>query len=94
MIQTRRSQWPVIAAAVCAALFVLLFLYLEAQWEIALLAIGLVAALFAAGRYGLIQQVETAASAHPRAAILASARSSTRRQWWRRAFSLSRASIR
>ena len=66
----RRSHWPVIGAAVCAALFVLLFLYLEAQWEIAILAIGLVIALLAAGRFGLLQQVETAASAHPRAAIL------------------------
>lgn len=66
----RRSYWPIIAAAACAALFVLLFLYLEAQWEIAVLAIGLVVALFAAGRYGLIQRAETAASLHPRGAIL------------------------
>ena len=66
----RRSFWPVIGAAIAAALFVLLFLYLEAQWEIAILAIGLVIALFAAGRYGLLQHVETASSIHPRAVIL------------------------
>jgi ABC-type branched-subunit amino acid transport system permease subunit len=67
---TNRSYWPVVAAAACAALFVLLFLYLEAQWEIAVLAIGLVAALFAAGRFGLLEQVATSASTHPRTSIL------------------------
>ncbi|MGD2139353.1 MAG: branched-chain amino acid ABC transporter permease [Burkholderiales bacterium] len=66
----RRSYWPVVASAVFAAVFVLLFLYLEEQWEIALLAGGLVVALFASVRFGLLAQVEAAASDHPRTTIL------------------------
>jgi len=66
----RRSYWPVVAAAIAAAVFVLLFLYLEEQWEIVVLAAGLVATLFAAVRFGLLDQVEQAASVHPRTTIM------------------------
>ncbi len=69
-MNTARSIWPVVAAAICAAVFVLLFLYLEQQWEIVLLAVGLVALLYAAVRFGLLAQVEAAASLHPRATIV------------------------
>jgi ABC-type branched-subunit amino acid transport system permease subunit len=58
-----------VAAAGVAALFVVLFLYLEAQWAIVLLALGLVAGLYLAARGGLLARVEAAASQHPRAAI-------------------------
>ncbi|HUU72903.1 MAG TPA: branched-chain amino acid ABC transporter permease [Burkholderiales bacterium] len=66
----RKSFWPVIVTALSAALFVLLFLYLEHEWEIALLAVGLVAVLFFSARFGLLARVETAASDHPRTTIL------------------------
>jgi len=70
MKSERRSFWPVIVTALSAALFVLLFLYLEHEWEIALLAVGLVAVLFCSARFGLLARVETAASDHPRTTIL------------------------
>ncbi len=58
-----------VAAAGIPALFVALLLYLEAQWAIVLLALGLVAGLYLAARGGLLARVDTAASQHPRAAI-------------------------
>jgi len=70
MKSERRSFWPVVVTALSAALFVLLFLYLEHEWEIALLAVGLVAVLFCSARFGLLARVETAASDHPRTTIL------------------------
>ena len=70
MQQTRRSYWPVVVAAAFAAVFVLLFLYLEEEWEIVVLAVGLIAALYSAVRFGLLEQIETAASEHPRTTIL------------------------
>lgn len=66
-----QSHWPVTLAAAASALFTFLFLYLEQQWEIALLAIVLVAGLFAASRAGLFARVEDSASAYPRLTILA-----------------------
>ncbi|NIO40462.1 MAG: branched-chain amino acid ABC transporter permease [Burkholderiales bacterium] len=65
-----RSYWPVVMAAACAALFVLLFLHIEEQWEIVVLAIGLIAGLYSAVRFGLLERVEAAASDHPRMTIL------------------------
>lgn len=65
-----RSYWPVVVAAISAALFVLLFLHLEKQWEIVLLAVGLVAVLYSAVRYGLLARVEASASDHPRTTIV------------------------
>jgi len=70
MNRSRRSYWPVVVAALSAAVFVVLFLHLEKQWEIALLAVGLVAAIYAAVRFGLLAQVEAAASDHPRMTII------------------------
>ena len=58
-----------VAAAGVAALFVVLFLYLEEQWAIVLLALGLVVGLYLAVRGGMLVRVETAASQHPQAAI-------------------------
>ena len=66
----RHSYWPVVVTALSAALFVFLFLYLEQQWEIALLAVGLVAVLFGSVRAGLMARVEAAASDHPRTTIM------------------------
>lgn len=70
MQQIRRSYWPVVVAAAFAAVFVLLFLYLEEEWEIVVLAVGLIAALYSAVRFGLLGQIEAAASEHPRTTIL------------------------
>lgn len=70
MASMHRSYWPVVAAAISAAAFVMLFLYLEEQWEIVVLAVGLVVVLIAAARFGLLERVEVAASEHPRATIL------------------------
>ena len=70
MPQIRRSYWPVVVAAAFAAVFVLLFLYLEEEWEIVVLAVGLIAALYSAVRFGLLGQIEAAASEHPRTTIL------------------------
>ena len=70
MNRSHRSYWPVVVAALSAAVFVVLFLHLEKQWEIALLAVGLVAAIYAAVRSGLLARVEAAASDHPRMTIM------------------------
>jgi ABC-type branched-subunit amino acid transport system permease subunit len=69
MTPEKRKLWSLVAAAGLAALFVVLFLYLEAQWAIVLLALGLVIGLYLAVRGGLLARVQTAASQHPRAAI-------------------------
>ncbi len=66
----RHSYWPVVLTAGFSAVFVLLFLYLEEQWEIVVLAVGLIAALYSAVRFGLLGQIEAAASEHPRTTIL------------------------
>ena len=69
MAPDKRNLRSLVAAAGVAALFVVLFLYLEEQWAIVLLALGLVVGLYLAVRGGLLVRVETAASQHPRAAI-------------------------
>ncbi len=69
MTPGNRSVWPLVPAAGSAALFVVLFLHLEAQWAIVALALGLVIGLYLATRGGLLARVETASSDHPRAAI-------------------------
>ena len=66
---TRAPAWPIATAACAGAVYVTLFLELEAQWEIALLAVGLVAALIPAARRGLLARLETASLAHPRVAL-------------------------
>ncbi len=65
-----QGYWPVVITALFAAAFVFLFLYLERQWEIVLLAFGLVAILFSSSRFGFLARVETAASDHPRTTIM------------------------
>lgn len=65
-----KGYWPVVITALFAAAFVFLFLYLERQWEIVLLALGLVAILFSSSRFGFLARVETAASDHPRTTIM------------------------
>jgi ABC-type branched-subunit amino acid transport system permease subunit len=65
----RVPVWPVIVAASCAAAFVTLFLALESQWEITLLALALVVTVIAASRLGLTARVEAASAAHPRLAL-------------------------
>lgn len=70
MQQRRHSYWPVVVVAAFAAVFLLLFLYLEEQWEIVVLALGLIAALYSAVRFGYLERIETAASEHPRTTIL------------------------
>jgi len=70
MKSNRRGYWPVIVTALAAAMFVFLFLYLEQQWEIVLLAVGLIAVLFSSARFGLLRRVELAASDHPRTTIM------------------------
>ena len=69
MAPDKRNLRSLVAAAGLAALFVVLFMYLEAQWAIVLLALGLVSGLYLAARGGLLARVETASSQHPRAAI-------------------------
>ena len=69
MTPGKRDFRALIVAAGLAALFVVLFLHLEAQWAIALLALGLVLGLYFAVRAGLLARVQAAASHHPRAAI-------------------------
>ncbi len=70
MNSNRRGYWPVVANALIAALFVFLFLYLEQQWEIVLLAVGLIAVLLSSARFGFLGRVEAAASDHPRTTIM------------------------
>jgi ABC-type branched-subunit amino acid transport system permease subunit len=62
-------SWPLPLAALAAAVTVMLFLKLEAQWEIALLALGVVVVLYAAARSGFVTRVESSADAHPRLAL-------------------------
>ena len=69
MTPDKRNLRSLVVASGVAALFVVLFLYLEEQWAIVLLALGLVVGLYLAVRGGLLVRVETAASQHPRAAI-------------------------
>ncbi len=70
MKSSRHGYWPVVVTALSAALFVFLFLFLEKQWEIALLAVGLVAILFSSARFGFLARVEISASYHPRTTIM------------------------
>ncbi len=70
MKSLRPGFWPVVITALSAAAFVFLFLYLEQQWEIALLAVGLIAVLFSSARFGFLRRVEVTASDHPRATIM------------------------
>ena len=65
----RASTWPIIPAAVAGAALLALFLHLEAQWEIALLALVAVAAMVTAARFGWLARVEVSAAAHPRFAL-------------------------
>lgn len=69
MTSVNRNRSFLVAASVAAALFVILFLRLDSQLAIILLALGLVAVLYLAARNGLIERVQAAASAHPRTAI-------------------------
>ena len=69
MAPDKSNLWSLVAATGVAALFVVLFLYLEEQWAIILLALGLVVGLYLAMRGGMLVRVETAASQHPQAAI-------------------------
>ena len=69
MTPEHRRVWPLLVASAAAALFVVLFLYLEAQWAIVALALGLVIGLYLAARGGLLARVESASSDYPRAAI-------------------------
>jgi len=69
MAPDKSNLWSLVAATGAAALFVVLFLYLEEQWAIILLALGLVVGLYLAVRGGMLVRVETAASQHPQAAI-------------------------
>jgi ABC-type branched-subunit amino acid transport system permease subunit len=69
MAPDKSNLWSLVAATGVAALFVVLFLYLEEQWAIILLALGLVVGLYLAVRGGMLVRVETAASQHPQAAI-------------------------
>ena len=71
MTKRNSSIWLLLAAAAAAGLFVVLFLYLESQRTILLLALGLVAALYFAVRSGLFARVEAAALERPRFAIMA-----------------------
>ncbi len=67
---TRRAPaWPTVLAAAAGAATVTLFLRLEAQWEIALLALMVVAAALAATRLGLLGRFEASSAAHPRFAL-------------------------
>ena len=63
------SAWLLVGAAAAAGLFVVLFLYLEAQSAIAYLALGLAVSLYSAARGGLFAMVDEASSEHPRLAI-------------------------
>ena len=65
MKHTHNTVWPIVISAVLAAIFVFMFLYLEQQWEIAVLAVGLVGVLFSSARYGVLKRVEVAASDNP-----------------------------
>jgi ABC-type branched-subunit amino acid transport system permease subunit len=62
--------WPILVAASAAAAYVTLFLKLEAQWEIALLALVPFAVLLPARRLGLLAQLDKASQEHPRIALL------------------------
>lgn len=63
------QAWPVPLAALAGAVSTTLLLELEAQWAISLLALCVVAVLYAAGRSGFIAQVESSAAANPRLAF-------------------------
>ncbi|MGH8630988.1 MAG: branched-chain amino acid ABC transporter permease [Burkholderiales bacterium] len=65
----RAPAWPIVLAASVGAALVILFLQLEAQWEIALLALTVVAAAAAAARFGLLARFEVSSAAHPRFAL-------------------------
>jgi len=60
---------PLVVTALLGAVFVTLFLELEAQWEIGLLAAILVGGLYLSGRFGFSARVESSAAAHPRVAL-------------------------
>jgi len=63
------SVLPALAAALLAGVVVAAFLALEAQWEIALLALSLVVGLLISGRFGLTARVEASSAAFPRAVL-------------------------
>jgi len=69
MTPVNKSFLSIVAAAASAALFVVLFLHLEAQWAIVALALGLGVALYFAARAGLLARVNAASSDHPSGAI-------------------------
>ena len=60
---------PIVVTALLGAVFVTLFLELEAQWEIGLLAAILVGALYLSSRFGFSARVQACAAAHPRMAL-------------------------
>lgn len=57
-----------LAALVLFSVFTALFLVLEVQWEIALLAIAAAAGLYAAGRSGFADRIQAVGAANPRSA--------------------------
>lgn len=65
----RVSFWPILFAAAAAAVLLTLFLRLEAQWEIGLLALIAVAATVGAVRLGWLARLEVSCAAHPRFAL-------------------------
>jgi ABC-type branched-subunit amino acid transport system permease subunit len=60
-----------LGALIAFAVFAGLFLELEEQWEIAVLAVFAVAAFYVAGRSGLAARIESVTAAHPRLSPLA-----------------------
>jgi ABC-type branched-subunit amino acid transport system permease subunit len=65
---TRRDLFTALSALLLFALFTGLFLALEEQWEIALLAVLAAAGLYAAGRSGMAARIQSVGAAHPRTA--------------------------
>lgn len=57
-----------LAALALFSVFTTLFLVLEVQWEIALLAIAAAGGLYAAGRSGFADRIQAVGAAHPRSA--------------------------
>lgn len=67
-VVTRKDLLQALAALLAFSVFAGLFLELEEQWEIALLAVLAVAALIVARRSGFSSRLEATAAAYPRSA--------------------------
>lgn len=71
MSSQKTSSGDLITAVAALALFSMftgLFLVLEVQWEIALLAVAAAAGLYVAGRSGFADRIQAVGAAHPRSA--------------------------